>query len=327
MLLLDNSNLDMHLSDRSSGLFCHPQMIHGRSPNRPSLTRAPDSGVALDLSLVSKEVPASLDLGPHVDQDNPEFSAETNGARERVKPFEMDQFPCDVAGSSDILALVGLNVEMERLWEHRIAGFLCWPEEPQKSSIPIARPGYPADAVDLPFTKDTVVRDGGLLPGKEARRPFFSFVRTLEGSSLLTTIRALKRLFPTEDDRNALLHSEGELEIEENDSPTYWPSGEENGAASPKESSDLAVIGSEIDDICDLACAAHDTTRTGSRENDLLVNIAGSYENSPKAQPDHLTLTIPKKGEHCPTPPTDPVDAKRCDLQLAMRRGSRTCQA
>jgi hypothetical protein len=194
-------------------------------------------------------------------------------------------------------------MEMERLWEHRIAGFLCWPEEPHKSLLTTSIPAYNADGVDLPFEEDKSVQDGKVALCRETRRPFFSFVRTTEGSSLLTTIRALKRLFPTEDERTILLYSEGELDVEEVNNPTHSPSEKEDSAASALRSSNPPVIGSEIDDFCYVACLAQGNASTGDRENDLLVDIAGSHKGLPQGQRDPLTITISKKGEYCPMSP------------------------
>lgn len=267
--------------------------------NRPHLSRAADSGVAVNSILASTEIGARCVQIPNLEEDSPILGPDNGTTAAGSAASEIGQFPCEVAGSSDMLALVGLNVEMQNLWEYRIAGFLCWPEEPQHSCLTPSSPEYLADGVDAASVGEKSARDQRLAPNREAHRPFFSFVRTTEGASLLTTIRSLKRLFPTEDERNTLLHSEGELDIEEGDSSTYSFSEEEGGASSPQQKSSTSfVISGEIDDVYCVASLGQGNSSTGNRENDLLVNVVGSHMESSKEQPHFLDAPITRRGGH-----------------------------
>jgi hypothetical protein len=99
--------------------------------------------------------------------------------------------------------MIGLNRELEALWEYRIAQFLCWPGESPLYRSQLSNRSEQRNSTDLA---------GGLL-GEDSIRPFYSFVKTVEGSSLLTSLRVLKQLFPSPEERASLIYSEGELEV------------------------------------------------------------------------------------------------------------------
>jgi hypothetical protein len=254
-------------------------MAIGNHGNRPSLHRAPDSGITRAFG--SNDIEASWRHSVYSDETK---SANNHGTKQPSSPNDNSLFPCDVSRSPDMLALVGLNMEMEKLWEHRVARFLCWPEEAHTDSSSHER--------FLPLTKEQCISEGQFSHYEGAGRPFFSFVRTAEGSSLLTTIRALKGLFPTEDERTALLYSEGELEIEEGDpgpESIFRTAG--NSATSTMRSPnlfDLEAMSNKIDDICYIAPAG----RTGGREND--------HGQLPAGEPNHSALSMAaREGKQC----------------------------
>lgn len=113
------------------------------------------------------------------------------------------------------LTMVGLNHEVEVLWKYRLMCFACCPEEfgfstrASASTISMASSDqsevdpYPSRIKAIPRRQETPL---------ETARPFFSYVRTGEGSSLLTDISVLRTMFPDLDERSLLVCNEGNME-------------------------------------------------------------------------------------------------------------------
>lgn len=96
------------------------------------------------------------------------------------------------------IAVIGLNKHTERQWEHRVQVFLNFPEEQARHSFP------PSTEREQPTTTPR-------------RRPFISYIRTEEGTSLCTEIPLIRSLFPQEEDCQSLVQSGGELGMFDSD--------------------------------------------------------------------------------------------------------------
>jgi hypothetical protein len=114
------------------------------------------------------------------------------------------------------LTMIGLNQEAEALWQYRLTRFLCCPE---KFTSEVQGFGVLDGAIRASRSDLQSLRLAGREEPQAGRgdfphrtRPFFSYVRTREGSSLLTEIRVLKRMFPDQEERSLLVYSGGDLD-------------------------------------------------------------------------------------------------------------------
>lgn len=92
------------------------------------------------------------------------------------------------------IAVIGLNKDTERQWEHRVQVFLNFPEEQARVSLHAS------------ITTPERHHDD---PG--SGRPFISYIRTEEGTSLSTEIPIIRSLFANDEERESLVQSGGEL--------------------------------------------------------------------------------------------------------------------
>lgn len=101
------------------------------------------------------------------------------------------------------LMMIGLNNEGEALWRYRLTLFICSPEEFR----PVPR-NTPSGSSLLERYDNRGHHDDS----RQRTRPFFSYVRTREGSSLMTEIDILRRMFPDREERSLLVFSGGDLD-------------------------------------------------------------------------------------------------------------------
>ncbi|KAJ9100889.1 hypothetical protein QFC20_005378 [Naganishia adeliensis] len=118
------------------------------------------------------------------------------------------------------IAVVGLNKETERQWEHRVQVFLNYPEE--QSRVVNNRHVDGSDLEDIQYgdiSRDTEEQGLSTAPTKTGgftKRPFISYIRTEDGTSLSTEIPIIRSLFQV-DEREGLVQSGGELGIFDDD--------------------------------------------------------------------------------------------------------------
>ncbi|KAI5452653.1 hypothetical protein NCC49_000402 [Naganishia albida] len=124
------------------------------------------------------------------------------------------------------IAVVGLNKETERQWEHRVQVFLNYPEE--QSRVVNNRYTVNLAAGNLCDTRSRNIGEhDSVTPtrnGKQFKRPFISYIQTEDGTSLSTEIPIIRSLFQV-DEREGLVQSGGELGIFDDDEDEH----EENG--------------------------------------------------------------------------------------------------
>jgi hypothetical protein len=101
------------------------------------------------------------------------------------------------------LMMIGLNNEGEALWRYRLTLFICSPEEFRS-----VRRNTPS----VSFLSERYDNRGHHDDSRQRTRPFLSYVRTREGSSLMTEIDVLRRMFPDREERSLLVFSDGDLD-------------------------------------------------------------------------------------------------------------------
>jgi hypothetical protein len=101
------------------------------------------------------------------------------------------------------LMMIGLNNEGEALWRYRLTLFICSPEEFRS-----VRRNTPSGS----FRPERFDNRGHHDDSRQRTRPFFSYVRTREGSSLMTEIDVLRRMFPDREEKSLLVFSGGDLD-------------------------------------------------------------------------------------------------------------------
>ena len=151
------------------------------------------------------------------------------------------QSECAVFEDSSNLTLIGLNHEAEALWQYRLTRFLCCPGDfstnptvPDYNTVP----GNVSTGQDGLKAADETPGAREALQQCQNIRPFFSYVRTTEGSSLLTDIEVLRKMFPDDEERSLLIYNEKDIsDVEIDFGSDDIPSGvgwrrETHGAAS-----------------------------------------------------------------------------------------------
>jgi hypothetical protein len=101
------------------------------------------------------------------------------------------------------LMMIGLNNEGEALWRYRLTLFICSPEEFRSVRSNIPSGSSTANRYDTRGHHDD---------SRQRTRPFFSYSRTREGSSLMTEIDVLRTIFPDREERSLLVFSGGDLD-------------------------------------------------------------------------------------------------------------------
>jgi hypothetical protein len=101
------------------------------------------------------------------------------------------------------LMMIGLNNEGEALWRYRLTLFICSPEEFRS-----VRRNTPSGS----SLSERYDNRGHHDDSRQRTRPFLSYVRTREGSSLMTEIDVLRRMFPDREERSLLVFSDGDLD-------------------------------------------------------------------------------------------------------------------
>lgn len=212
------------------------------------------------------------------------------------------------------LAMIGLNKEAESRFESRIQRFLGWPEKqgrsarqssdgfrPRPSSLyssassssssdvwlPSSFPGTGPSLLGLegvPYPDATEAARHSS-PPLANHRPFFSYVRTEDGTSLATEIPILRALFDNDEDGSGerFVQSAGELDIFDDISlsPTSSTDFEDRGRAIVRSWATLPVAPRALDDLESTASSPLLYLRKIRREDELSPALIPTRDSSP----------------------------------------------
>lgn len=133
-------------------------------------------------------------------------------------PPQRHTFRVSVSVLGSKIAVVGLNKETERQWEHRVQVFLSYPEEQARVENNRYSDVLAAGDHTSAISRDTADQGSTTTTSKErqVKRPFISYIRTEDGTSLSTEIPIIRSLFQV-DEREGLVQSGGELGIFDDD--------------------------------------------------------------------------------------------------------------
>jgi hypothetical protein len=157
---------------------------------------------------------------------------EPSAANEQTQPSTdppRRPFRTSVSVLGSKIAVIGLNKDTERQWEHRVQVFLNFPEEQARVSLHAS--------ITTPERRHD---DSG------SGRPFISYIRTEEGTSLSTEIPIIRSLFRNDEERESLVQSGGELGMFDSEDDDDRPSSShvrESSRASSSRSKGTADSG------------------------------------------------------------------------------------
>lgn len=266
-----------------------------------------DESLPSDSLASSQALPASRALSPGPELDT-EARSQSSGNESDSLGLRVDILPCN-------LAMIGLNKEAESRFESRIQRFLGWPEKQGRSvrqssddfkkrpsSLYSLTSSSSSSGVWFPSSfpppGPSLLGLEGLSctePGGEAKRtippplaphrPFFSYVRTADGTSLATEIPILRALFDGDEDENGerYVQSAGELGIFDDIdlSPMASVELEDRGRAICRSWATLPVAPRLIDDFESTASSPLLYMRKIHREGERSPAMIPTRDSSP----------------------------------------------
>jgi hypothetical protein len=213
----------------SSGMLSHLSMAVDYAPalasefdnpaasDDPTVEEATESDIRRSLQSLTIRLSDDANIVPTAVAPESALSHTSTTARRQT-------FKVTVSALGSKIAVVGLNKETERQWEHRVQVFLNYPEEQSRVVNNRHVDGSESENVGCgDSSRDTGEQDLSIATtktGESVKRPFISYIRTEDGTSLSTDIPIIRGLFQI-DEREGLVQSGGELGIFDDDEDGY----------------------------------------------------------------------------------------------------------